>query len=186
MSEQHVCPWWLGYLLASPIRKLIQNPQTLLKPYIKEGMTILDFGSAMGFFSIPAAEITGTEGKVICVDLQEKMLASLKKRVEKKGLSQRMVLLKCSYEDTGLKPYINKINLALLFAVAHEVADKESLFADIYNALVDDGKLIFSEPSGHLSKKDFDEEVAVAEKTGFIVESGIKIKNAYSVILKKK
>ena len=24
---EHVCPVWVGYLLASPLRKLIQNPR---------------------------------------------------------------------------------------------------------------------------------------------------------------
>ena len=47
---EHVCPVWVGYLLASPVRKLFDNPEKVLAPYVKEGMTVLDVGSAMGFF----------------------------------------------------------------------------------------------------------------------------------------
>ena len=71
---EHVCPWWLGYFLASPLRKLMQNPDTILSGHISEGMTALDVGSAMGFFSIPMARLVGASGKVICVDLGGKSI----------------------------------------------------------------------------------------------------------------
>jgi len=73
MAEK-VCPVWVGYFLASPIRKLYQNPFDILRPYLKEGMKVIDIGSAMGFFSIPAAKMAGSSGKVICIDLQKKCL----------------------------------------------------------------------------------------------------------------
>jgi 2-polyprenyl-3-methyl-5-hydroxy-6-metoxy-1,4-benzoquinol methylase len=56
---QRVCPIWVGYLLASPVRKLYQNPKKILGAYVREGMKILDIGCAMGFFSLPLAEMTG-------------------------------------------------------------------------------------------------------------------------------
>jgi hypothetical protein len=64
-----VCPAWLGHFLANPIRKLINPPQTILTPYVRERMTVLDVGCGMGFFNIPLAQMVGTNGKVICVDL---------------------------------------------------------------------------------------------------------------------
>ena len=62
------CPIWVGYLLASPLRKLLENPEKILKPHVNEGMKVLDIGSAMGFFSLPLAKIVSTKGKVVCVD----------------------------------------------------------------------------------------------------------------------
>jgi len=58
---KRVCPVWVGYLLASPIRKLFQNPQRILSPYVENGMKVLDVGCAMGFFKIivSAAEQKG-------------------------------------------------------------------------------------------------------------------------------
>jgi len=42
-----VCPWWIGYLLASPLRRWLgQDPAKILSPYVREGMTILEPGSA--------------------------------------------------------------------------------------------------------------------------------------------
>jgi len=44
-GHPHVCPVWVGYLLASPLRKLLQNPDKILAPYVKPGMTVLDVGA---------------------------------------------------------------------------------------------------------------------------------------------
>ena len=72
-----VCPWWLGYLLASPLRRLLQDPVEIVKPYVEEGMTVLDVGCGMGFFSLPLANLVGEKGRVVCIDLQEKMIKGL-------------------------------------------------------------------------------------------------------------
>ena len=32
---EHVCPWWMGYFLASPVRRLFEKPEIMLKPYIQ-------------------------------------------------------------------------------------------------------------------------------------------------------
>jgi hypothetical protein len=38
-----VCPWWIGYLLASPLRCWLgQDPIKILSPYVREGMTVLE------------------------------------------------------------------------------------------------------------------------------------------------
>jgi cyclopropane fatty-acyl-phospholipid synthase-like methyltransferase len=37
----------------------------MLGPYVKPGMTVLDVGCGMGFFSIGMARMVGDEGRVI-------------------------------------------------------------------------------------------------------------------------
>ena len=59
---QHVCPWWVGYLLANPIRRMMQDPEELLRPYLWSGMTVLEPGPGMGFFTIPVAQMIGETG----------------------------------------------------------------------------------------------------------------------------
>ena len=86
------CPIWLGYLLASPIRKFGQNPLTILRPNVSEGMRVLDVGCAMGFFSLPLAQMVGPAGRVYCVDMQERMLTVLGRRAEVLGREDRCVI----------------------------------------------------------------------------------------------
>jgi predicted O-methyltransferase YrrM len=69
---------------------LLQNPYKIIAPYVKPGMTVLDFGSAMGFFSLPMARIVGPAGKVICVDVQRRMLSVLRRRAAGAGLAERI------------------------------------------------------------------------------------------------
>src|ERR1051325_6297489 len=81
-----VCPWWLGYLLASPIRRLWHNPAGVLTRYVRPGMTVLEPGPGMGYFTMELARRVGESGRVIAVDLQPEMLTGLRRRAAKAGL----------------------------------------------------------------------------------------------------
>jgi ubiquinone/menaquinone biosynthesis C-methylase UbiE len=184
-SAQRVCPWWLGYLLASPVRKLQYNPRTILAPYVKQGMTVLDFGSAMGFFSIPLAQMVGPTGKVICVDMQEKMLARLKKRARKAGVSAQIETRLCAQNSFGLEPLAGKIDFVLLFAVVHEVPAREALFAALASVLKAGATLLVAEPKGHVSAENFARTLAVAKEHGFAEAGTPHISRSRAVLLQK-
>ena len=86
MNNQSVCPWQASSILTMPIRRLAHNPHRIVSPYLSEGMTVMDIGCGVGFFTIPMSEIAGKQGKVIAVDLQPEMLAGLDKNVGKAGV----------------------------------------------------------------------------------------------------
>jgi ubiquinone/menaquinone biosynthesis C-methylase UbiE len=180
-----VCPFWVGYLLASPIRKLFQNPNKILTPYVKKNMTVLDIGSAMGFFSLPLAEMVGSNGKVICVDLQEKMLLKLKARTQKKNLFERIETRKCSQDSLCLNGLDNQIDFALAFWMIHEVPDQKRFFKEVFASLKNKGHLLVAEPSGHVNKEDFQKTVSIAEEIGFKSVSNPKIAGGHSILLQK-
>ena len=52
-----VCPWWGGYFIDNPLRRLLHDPEKILRPYATPGMTVMDIGCGMGFFSIAMAKI---------------------------------------------------------------------------------------------------------------------------------
>jgi ubiquinone/menaquinone biosynthesis C-methylase UbiE len=87
--DEHVCPWWAGYLLANPLRRLLQKPEKIVSPYLRNGMTVLEIGPGMGFFTLPMARIVGASGRIICVDIQEKMIAGLMRRARRAGLADQ-------------------------------------------------------------------------------------------------
>lgn len=72
---KHVCPWWLGYWLVSPLRRLWEHPVRMLGPFVREGMLVLEPGCGMGFFTLDLARMVGPRGRVVAVDVQERMLA---------------------------------------------------------------------------------------------------------------
>lgn len=185
MAER-VCPVWVGYLLASPIRKLFQNPKKILGPYVAEGMKVLDIGCAMGFFSLPLAQMVGSNGKVICVDVQEKMIASLEKRAQKAALANRIETRICDHLSLGLDNLKEAINFALASAVVHEVPDASAFFSEIYVTMKSTGKLLVAEPRWHVSEKAFKATVSAAKANGFKVIDNPKIGNSRVVLLEKE
>jgi 2-polyprenyl-3-methyl-5-hydroxy-6-metoxy-1,4-benzoquinol methylase len=180
-----VCPAWLGHFLANPIRKLINPPQTILTPYVREGITVLDVGCGMGFFSIPLAQMVGTNGKVICVDMQEKMLQGLKKRAQKKGVFTRIEARLCSQHTLGLQDLAEKIDFVLAFAVVHEVPDPPRFFAELAATIIPSGSVLLAEPKGHVSKEEFTITISMAQQHGFTIVEEPKIFRSWSVLLKK-
>jgi len=89
MAEHHVCPWWIGWLLASPLRKLTGDPARLLTPFVRAGMMALEPGPAMGFFTLELARLVGPQGRVVAVDVQPKMIAGLRRRAARAGVADR-------------------------------------------------------------------------------------------------
>jgi len=184
MAER-VCPWWLGYLLASPIRRWFENPQDVLGPHLKSGATALDVGCAMGFFSLPLAELVGPTGRVICVDLQERMIRSLRKRATRAGVSDRIETRVCSTSSLGLGDLEGEVDFALAYAVVHEVPDAAPFLAEIGDALVPGGRFLIAEPRGHVSREALEGTTAAAGKAGLLVIDRPEIKRSRAVLLEK-
>lgn len=186
MSDHHVCPVWIGYLLASPLRKLFQNPANMLAPYVREGMTVLDIGSAMGFFSIPMAKLVGPGGTVVCVDLQEKMLEVLMKRARKAGVQDRIVPHRCSAESLDLGEYAGTIDFALASAVVHESPSPNRMLRDAADALKPNGVLVVAEPSGHVTQEMFTKTMELAGQAGFSLTTRLSFPRTHTAVFTKE
>jgi ubiquinone/menaquinone biosynthesis C-methylase UbiE len=184
MAER-VCPWWLGYLLVSPLRRLLEKPEEVLSPHVKSGVTGMDIGCGMGFFSLPMAELVGPGGRVICVDLQERMIRSLRKRASRAGLSDRIETRVCSASSLGIQDLEGKIDFVLTYAVVHEVPDAAGLLTQIHHVLAPGGRLLIAEPRGHVSEEAVEGTVAAAEKAGLSVVDWPTIKRSRAALLEK-
>ena len=184
MAEK-VCPVWVGYLLANPLRKLFGNPRKILSQYVKEGMKVLDIGCAMGFFSLPLAQMVGSKGKVICVDVQKKMIKSLEKRAQKAGLLNRIETRICYHNSLGLDDLEEEIDFAFASAVVHEVPDASAFFSEIHKTMKPTGRFLVIEPSGHVSEKDFEITVSIAEQNGFEIIERPRIGRSRVLLLGK-
>jgi ubiquinone/menaquinone biosynthesis C-methylase UbiE len=180
--HQRTCPVWVGYTMLIPLRRLQHNPEKILKPYVREGMKVMDYGPAMGYFSIPLAKLVGSQGKVYCVDIQAQMLERLRRRARKFGVGQTIEtrLVGSDYEPEALK---GQLDVVLLFFVVHEVPDKAALFRDIRSMLKPDGKVIFAEPKGHVSESDFNLSLSLARQAGFTVSNEKPVKRGWSALL---
>jgi len=182
---EHVCPWWIGYFLASPLRRFFHKPEEIVKPYLKEGMTILEVGPGMGFFTLPMAQIVGEKGKIICIDVQKKMLDRLIRRAQNAGLADKIITRLTSGDSLQAGDFGNRVDFALLFAVVHEVPDQEKLFHEVHATLKEGSLVLLSEPSGHVTLDEFNRTLAIAKSAGFDIISAPEIKRNRNALLRK-
>ncbi|MBI4596636.1 MAG: methyltransferase domain-containing protein [Candidatus Tectomicrobia bacterium] len=163
----------------------MHNPEEILRPFVTSGMTVLDIGSAMGFFTLPLAKIVGPSGKVVSVDVQEKMLQSLQRRALKARVLDRIITRVCKPTSLCLDGLDGTIDFALAFAVVHEVHDVSKLFADLFPSLKYGAKCLIAEPKGHVSAHDFELTLSIGEQAGLRVAGKPKITLCHAALLNK-
>ncbi len=172
-----VCPWWLCYSFDNPLRRLFHDPKRLLDPYVKPGMTVVDIGCGMGYFTIDLAKLAGPEGRVIAVDLQQQMLDALGRRARRAGVTDRIILHRCRKESLGVE---EPADFALAFWMAHEVPDKPRFFGEIFAMLRPSGRFLLVEPKYHVTAEAFRRTVEMCRERGFspVDEPAVRLSRA--------
>lgn len=178
-----VCPWWLGPLLANPLRRLVQDPARILGPLLREGMTVLEPGPGMGFFTLEVARRVGPRGRVVAVDLQPEMLAGLRRRAARAGLEDRIETRSARRESLGVADLAGQVDLALALLVVHELPDPGRFFAELRAVLAPTGKVLVVEPRGHVAPASFEASLAAAARAGFRRSPGPKVWRSLTAVL---
>ena len=186
MSGHRVCPWWLGYLLASPLRRLAYRPDTILAPHVRTGMTVLEPGPGMGFFTVELARMVGPLGRVVAVDVQSKMLDALRRRLSKAGLAERVDVRLAKPDSMGVAGLSGMVDFVLAFAVVHELPSVDCFFLEANQVLKLEGHLLLAEPAGHVSDALFEAERAAAAKAGLVTVQEPVIRRSRAALLQKR
>lgn len=181
-ANHHACPVEKAGLLDNAFRRWFQNPRRILKPYIREGTTVLDMGCGPGFFSIDMAEMVGKSGRVIASDLQAGMLQKLKDKIGGTELEGRISLHQCQTDKIGL---LEKVDFILAAWMVHEVPDQDRFFRELSSLLKSNGQILILEPPFHVSQSEFEEMLGIAQTTGLIPSEQSQGLLGRKVILKK-
>jgi len=116
------------------------NPTALGE--IKEGMTVLDLGSGAGFDCFLAARKAGKTGKVIGVDMTEKMIDKARENAKKYGYKNVEFRLGDIEElpvDDG------SVDVIISNCVINLAPDKTKVFSEAHRVLKKRGKLLVSD-----------------------------------------
>lgn len=183
MAER-VCPWWLGYLLASPLRRLMYDPARILAPHVHAGMTVLEPGPGMGFFTLELARRVGTSGRVVAVDIQPRMLDGLRRRALKAGLLERIDVRLAAPDSLGLAGMAGAVDFTLAFAVVHELTAARRLFTEVAEVSRPGAHLLLVEPAGHVKVAEFESELRAAAEVGFQAAERPSIRRSHAALLR--
>ena len=147
-------------------------------------MTVLDVGCGPGFFSIELAKLVGEDGRVIAADLQQGMLDRLRDKIKGSAFEDTISLVKCEQDSIGVH---EPVDFILSFYMVHEVPDKESFFRQLAPLLKDTGRYLIVEPKMfHVSRKEFQATLSIAQHHGFEVQQGPRLFASWSAILTKR
>ena len=179
-GQKIVCPWWLCFTFDNPLRRFFHDPEAILGPFIHPGDDVIDIGCGMGYFTIPLAKFAGPKGHVTAIDIQEKMLAALRRRAERNGVSETVTT---HLGGSGPIECHEKADFVLLFWMFHEVPDQHALLIEIRDLLKPDGRVLFVEPIVHVPKKSFLQTTRIATELGFILKESPRTRFSHSALL---
>ena len=162
-KHRRVCLWWYAYTFDNALRKLLHPVPKLLGEFVKNGMTVMDVGCGMGHFSIGMAKLVGTTGKVIAVDLQQKMLDIMLRRAKRAEVAECIFPHLCKAETLGVN---EPSDFILAFWMVHEVPDQQKFFHQLKVNLTPNGKILVGEPKMHVKAEDFEKTLEIAQSCG--------------------
>ena len=123
-------------------RDLFLPRKNILKEVeIKPGLHILDYGCGPGSYSIVAAELVGTAGKVYALDIHPLAGQRVQNVASKKGLTNIDTI--CSDCATGLEN--NSVDVVLLYDIFHELSEQNRVLEELHRVLKPNGILSFND-----------------------------------------
>jgi ubiquinone/menaquinone biosynthesis C-methylase UbiE len=110
---------------------------------LEPGMNVIDVGCGPGRLTIPFAKHIGPTGHILALDIQEKMLQMLGKRITKNRLENVEVVL--GGAGGGVLQREKAFDRAVLVTVLGEIPDKRKALEEIFKALKPSGILSVTE-----------------------------------------
>ena len=182
-DKNRVCSAEHAWALDLSLRKLVHNPRKILSPYVRPGMTVLDFGPGPGFFTLEMARMVGKTGKVIGADLQAEMLEKLRAKIRNTDLEKIITLHKTGKDEIDLN---EKVDFALVFYVLHEIPNQENFLRELKTLLKPDAKILIVEPKAHVTEKEFEQALKLMKITGLKIIARPKIFFSRAIVVELK
>jgi ubiquinone/menaquinone biosynthesis C-methylase UbiE len=138
------CPPWLAWLveLDNPYAKNYNASSIIQGLDLRPGIRVLDAGCGPGRVTIPLARAIGTQGEVVAIDIQPRMLHRAREKAQAAGLTNiQFQELAIEGGKLGNAQY----DRVPLVTVLGEIPDRESAFQEIHRALKPGGILSVTE-----------------------------------------
>lgn len=126
---------------------------------IQAGAVVADVGAGDGYYTERLARVVGPTGRVVAVDINEKLLEQLRARLQEAALTNVDVILGTT-DDPRLS--IDSLDAVLIFNAYHEMPEHATMLRQIQQALKTRGRLVIVEPV-HDSNRSLGRDQQVAK-----------------------
>ncbi len=119
------------------------NPDSIVNEFgVRERISIVDFGSGAGYFTILMAERAGKEGRVYALDIMESALDSVREKARSIGL-ENIEAIRTNLEIVGSSGlYDQSQDIVLLANILFQSDKKSDIVKEAKRVLRDNGSLI--------------------------------------------
>ena len=119
------------------------NPQTILENLvIGQGSIVVDLGTGSGHYSMAAARMVGSEGRVYAVDIQKDLLERLQHSATGEGHHNIEIIWGDVEKYGGTKLRENTADVLLLCNILFQLQDKRSAVTEAMRVLKPGGRLV--------------------------------------------
>jgi ubiquinone/menaquinone biosynthesis C-methylase UbiE len=149
-------------------RKFSEHPlERLAEIGLKEGMTFLDVGCALGFYSFYASYIVGKKGFIYALDVNPKFVECVENKAKRRKI-ENVKTIAANALKTGLPS--GSIDIVFLHLVLHDIEDKSTAIKEFNRVLKSHGKLVIDEEN----VMPLDVIRKLAEDSGFILSKRLR------------
>ncbi|MGR3176899.1 MAG: class I SAM-dependent methyltransferase [Candidatus Anammoxibacter sp.] len=128
--------------LERPDRELSEHPDEIIKNmYLKPTDVVADIGAGIGYISFRLSKLL-PQGKVLAVDIQEKMLNGLRKRIKQSGVNNIVPILG-SLTSPNLPD--EQVDAVLILDSYHEFSHPYEMITSIKHSLKPGGLIFIGE-----------------------------------------
>ncbi|CUH95348.1 hypothetical protein P22_1418 [Propionispora sp. 2/2-37] len=120
-------------------RKLLPPEETLRRLGLKSGDIMADIGCGIGYFTLPAARIVGSQGKVYGLDIMAEMIEETKSKIRENHLTN-VELVQVRENDFVLAD--QTVGYAFACLVAHEAEEPLAFFREVARILQPTGRIV--------------------------------------------
>ncbi|HSF10802.1 MAG TPA: class I SAM-dependent methyltransferase [Nitrospirales bacterium] len=129
------------HALERPERDQHQQPEKVIEALnLTPGMMVIDIGAGSGYFTRRFAQSVGDKGRVIAIDVEQKMLNYNKQQLEKLGLANRVHFVLAESEGPTFSG--NNADMVFLCDVYHHLEDQIDYLANTKPALKPNGRVV--------------------------------------------
>ena len=171
---------WTAPFFDNLFRKIFQDPEKIVGPHIRPGMTVMDIGCGLGFFTLAMARMAGP-GKGDRHRYAAGDARSGEKEKRPAGLSDRIR----SPVQAGLAGYHGKGRVHPVLLYGARSPRPGCTVPGSKRSSGTGGRYLIVEPAIHVSGEHLRIRSGHAEKAGFVVEKRPKISLSRAALLKK-